>query len=157
MNERRTSSPVCNEKVFVELPDGRVVRLKKWLYGMRKAASSWEEFYTEKFVEKGFQPGSSCPVVFFNKETAVRVVVHGDDFTFSGDHRELVALRKWMESWCDIKFRGIMGSGRDDTKEIEILGRTLRRTRRQKTGVSAPNAEGQSFCSFSCSSPLWVN
>ena len=28
--------------------------------------------------------------------------------------------------------------------------------RRQKTGVSAPNAEGQSFCSFSCSSPLWV-
>ena len=41
---------------------------------------------------------------------------------------KLVALRKWMESWCDIKFRGIMGSGRDDTKEIEILGRTLRRT-----------------------------
>ena len=32
--------PVCNEKVFVELPDGRVVRLKKCLYGMRKAASS---------------------------------------------------------------------------------------------------------------------
>ena len=114
--------PVCNEKVFVELPDGRVVRLKKWLYGMRKAAKSWEEFYTEKFVEKGFQPGSFCPVVFFNKETAVRVVVHGDDFTFSGHHLELVALRNWMESWCDIKFRGIMGSGRDDTKEIEILG-----------------------------------
>ena len=121
-------TPVCNEKVFVELPDGRVVRMKKWLYGMRKAASSWEELYTEKFVEKGFQPGSSCPVVFFNKETAVRVVVHGDDFSFSGHHLELVALRNWMESWCDIKFRGIMGSGRDDTKEIEILGRRLRRT-----------------------------
>ena len=120
--------PVCNEKVFVELPDERVVRLKKWLYGMRKAASSWEEYYTEKFVQKGFQPGSSCPVVFFNKETAVKVVVHGDDFTFSGHHLEPVALRKWMESWCDIKFRGIMGSGRADTKEIEILGRTLRRT-----------------------------
>ena len=117
-----------NEKVFVELPNGRVVRLKKWLYGMRKAASSWEEFYTEKFVEKGFQPGFSCPVVFFNKETVVRVVVHGDDFTFSGHHLELVALRNWMESWCDIKFRGIMGSGRDDTKEIEILERRLGRT-----------------------------
>ena len=46
--------PVCNEKVFVELPDGRVVRLKKWLCGMRKAASSCEEFYKEKFVEKVF-------------------------------------------------------------------------------------------------------
>ena len=97
--------PVCNEKVFVELPDGRVVRLKKWLYGMRKAASSWEEIYTEKFVEKGFQPGSAWPVVFFNKETAVRVVVHGDDFTFSAHHLELVALQKWIESWCDIQFR----------------------------------------------------
>ena len=58
--------------------------MKKWLYGMRKAASSWEEFYTEKFVEKGFQPGSSCRVVFFNKETSVRVA----------HHLELVALRK---------------------------------------------------------------
>ena len=52
----------------------------------------------------------------------MRVVVHGDDFGFSGHHLELVALRKLTESWCDIKFRGIMGSGRDDTKEIEILG-----------------------------------
>ena len=73
MYERRTSSQSAMKKVLVELPDGRVVRLKKWLYGMRKAASSWEEFYTEKFVEKGFQPGSSCRVVFFNKETSVRV------------------------------------------------------------------------------------
>ena len=85
--------PICNEYVFVELPDRRVVRLKKWLNGMRKAASSWEEIYTEKFVEKGFQPGASCPMVFLNKETAVRVLVHGDDFTLSGHHLELVALR----------------------------------------------------------------
>ena len=28
--------------------------------------------------------------------------------------------------------------------------------RKQKTGVSAPNAKTQSPCSFSCSSPLWV-
>ena len=58
----------------------------------------------------------------------MRVVVHIDDFTFAGHHLELVALRKWMESWCDNKFRGIMGSGGDDMKEIEILGRTLRMT-----------------------------
>ena len=35
------------KKSFVELLDGREVMLKKWLHGMRKAASSWEEFYTE--------------------------------------------------------------------------------------------------------------
>ena len=38
--------PVCNEKVFVELSDGRVVRLKKWLYGMRKAASNVGKNFT---------------------------------------------------------------------------------------------------------------
>ena len=117
--------PVCNEKGFCRTSrrkSGEVEEVAP------RNEEGRQEFHTEKFVEKGFQPGSSCPVVFFNKETAVRVVVHGDDFTFSGHDLELVALRKWMESWCDIKFRGIMGSGRDDTKEIEILGRTLRRT-----------------------------
>ena len=48
-----------------------------------------------------------------------------------------------MESWCDVKFRGIMGSGRDDTKEIEILGRTLRRTNKglelEATALFAPS------------------
>ena len=40
--------------------------------------------------------------------------------------------------------------------QLSSARETVRGTRRQRTGVSAPNAEGQSFCSFSCSSPLWV-
>ena len=28
--------------VYVKLPDGRCWRLKRWLYGMRPAAKSWE-------------------------------------------------------------------------------------------------------------------
>ena len=30
-----------------------------------------------------------------------------------------------MESWYEIKFRGIMGSGRDEIKEVCILGRRV--------------------------------
>jgi len=33
-----------------------------------------------------------------------------------------------MEQWYDVKFRGIMGSGRQDIKEVVILGRKLRWT-----------------------------
>ena len=38
----------CLEEVFVELPvefkaEGRYARIRRWLYGMRKAAASWEE------------------------------------------------------------------------------------------------------------------
>ena len=65
---------------------------------------------------------------FFNKETAVRVVVRGGDFTLSDHHLEKVALPNWIESWNDTNLRGIMSSGRDDTNEIEILERRSRRT-----------------------------
>ena len=123
MYERRTSSQSAMKRFLLNSrrKSGEVEEVAP------RSEEGRQEFHTEKFVEKRFQPGASCPVVFFNKETAVRVVVHGDDFTFSGHHLEFVALRNRMESWCDIKFRGIMGSGRDDTKEIETLERRLRR------------------------------
>ena len=125
--------PPCDEDVYVRLPEEfgcRVVKLRRWLYGMRRAANRWEEFYTKKLKEAGFIQGVASPVIFYNPVTGVRVVVHGDDFTYSGKHRHLEAIRKWMEGWCEIKFRGIMGSGVGDVKEREILGRTLRRTER---------------------------
>ena len=124
----------CEEDVYVELPEefgvGRGVcgKLRRWLYGMRKAAAGWEDHYAEKLEEVGFVRGSAAPTVFFNKATGVRVVVHGDDFTFSGVKEELVKLQILMEEWYEIKFRGIMGSGLEDIKEVVILGRLLRWT-----------------------------
>ena len=39
---------VCEEEEWVQLPEGfwehgRYSKLKRWLYGMRKAAAGWEE------------------------------------------------------------------------------------------------------------------
>ena len=41
---------LCEEEEWVELPEefwehGKYARLTRWLYGMRKAAASWEEDY----------------------------------------------------------------------------------------------------------------
>ena len=125
--------PKCDEDVYVTVPEEfgikKVMKLNRWLYGMRKAAHYCEEFYTKKFVEKGFVARVASPVVFFDPQTRVRCVVHGDDFTFAGKGKELVELRRWMETWCEIKFRGIMGSGPRDIKVLDILGRRLRRTK----------------------------
>ena len=52
---------------------GRYAKLKRWLHGMRKVASGWEDDYARRLVEDGFQ---------------VRVVVHGDDFTYAGTESE---------------------------------------------------------------------
>ena len=53
-------------------------------------------------------------------------MVHGDDFTFSGERGELEYMKEKMKGWYDIKDRGIMGSGEDEIKEVCILGRSVR-------------------------------
>ena len=55
-------------------------------------------------------------------------MVHGDDFTFAGIREELEKVKRMMQEWYDIKMRGIMGSGEDEVKEVEILGRRVRWT-----------------------------
>ena len=37
-------------------------------------------------------------------------------------------MRSRMCEWYDVKVRGILGSGKRDVREIEILGRSLRWT-----------------------------
>ena len=124
----------CDEEEWVELPRefeqwGRYARLKRWLYGMRKAASGWEDDYAAKLVGDGFVRGVGASTVFYNPVTEVRVVVHGDDFTFAGTKKELTKVHRKMEEWYEIKLRGVMGSEGSDVKEIKILGRTVRWTK----------------------------
>jgi len=123
----------CDEEEWVELPRefwewGRYAKLKRWLYGMRKAASGWEDDYANKLIGEGFIRGVGASTVFYNPVTEVRVVVHGDDFTFAGTKKELMRMHKKMEEWYDVKLRGVMGSAGDEVKEITILGRTVRWT-----------------------------
>ena len=82
----------CSEEVYVELPEdferpGECGRLKRWLYGMRPSASGWEDHYTDKLKSETFVRGVAAPTVFYNEGTGVRVVVHGDDCTFSRGKR----------------------------------------------------------------------
>ena len=103
-------------------------KLKRWLYGMRKAAAGWEEDYARRLVEVGFKRGRGAPTVFYHEKMEVRLVVHGDDFTFSGPRRELDVMKKYMEKWYDIKDRGTMGSAEREIKEVTIRGRKGRWT-----------------------------
>jgi hypothetical protein len=124
---------VCDSEVYVELPPeanapGKCGKLVRWLYGMRPAANAWEREYVEKLASIGFERGKYSPVVFFNGQTGVRCVVHGDDFTFTGSKNELMKVKFYMMGWWDIKLRGILGGEDEDDKEATILGRKLRWT-----------------------------
>ena len=59
-------------------------RLKKALYGTRDAAHAWEE-YTNTLVEFGFTSRGSSTCILRHKELDMELVVHGDDFTVSGN------------------------------------------------------------------------
>ena len=123
----------CEDEEWVALPEecwelGRYARLRRWLYGMRKAAAGWEEEYASKLIDEGFERGREAPMVFHNRKSGVRLVVHGDDFTFAGVKKELQKMKVKMREWYDIKDRGTMGSDEDDIKMITILGRTSRWT-----------------------------
>jgi hypothetical protein len=120
-----------DEKVYVELPEeagapGKCGRLRRWLYGMRPAASAWEKDYTEKLEGIGFARGKSAPTVFYNAVTLTRCVVHGDDFTFLGYDDDLKDVVKAMQDWYELKVRAVLGGEAGDDREVTILNRRLR-------------------------------
>ena len=120
----------CDEEEWVVLPDefkkfGRYAKLKRWLYGMRKAASGWEDDYARRLVDDGFRRGRAASTIFYHPKTHVRVVVHVTTSRLLGTESELKRIQAKMHEWYDVKVRGVLGSGKRDVHEIEILGRNL--------------------------------
>ena len=67
-------NPKVEGNVYIDLPQeancppGMCGKLNYWLYGFRPAAA-WEERYSRKLVECGFQRGQSCTVGFIRRGT----------------------------------------------------------------------------------------
>ena len=121
------------EHAYIDLPEedaemGMCGRLRRWLYGMRPAASAWEKDYTDNLESIGFRRGRAAPTVFYNSATSTRCVVHGDDFTFLGYDDDLRDIIKAFGDWYEIKVRGILGGGGGcgEQEEITILNRKVR-------------------------------
>ena len=105
---------------------GKCGRLRRWLYGMRPAAKAWEEEYAGRLVSIGFLRGKAAPTVFYHPAWKVRIVVHGDDFTMTGEQRHLDAVKKAMQGWYTITVKGVMGPDAGDCKDMCILNRRPR-------------------------------
>ena len=69
-------------------------------------------------MDVGFQRGRAPSTVFCHPQTRVRVVVHGDDFTFAATESELRKMRSRMRELYDVEVRGILGRGKTE----EVLG-----------------------------------
>ena len=124
--------PKCTQDVYVELPAeagaqaDECGKLDYWLYGCRPAAQAWEEDYAGAFEEAGFRRPASCPVVFSHLQRDLIGAVHGDDFVFVGLDEDLDFVEDLLKSKYDLKVRGRLGSGENDKKSIDMLGRTIK-------------------------------
>ena len=116
--------------VYVKLPPedhehGMCGKLNKAMYGTRDAASNWEHKYRAHLESVGFTCGKSTPCAFYHHQRKLRLVVHGDDYTFLGSDAQLQWAKKMMSDEYEIKVRGLLGPDKTDDKQIRILNRCL--------------------------------
>ena len=123
---------VCDVDAYVALPEeagapaGQVGKLRNWLYGFRPAGHAWEKDYSDNFEKVGLMRGKASSVLFYNKATGLMCVVHGDDFIFLGEERDLKEIKAKMEEWYEVTDRGMVGHGDRSKKEVSILNRDLK-------------------------------
>ena len=79
-------------------------------------------------VNNGFKRMKSVPVVFVHEERGMSGAVHGDDFVWEGQDKDLDWVLKVMKDKYELKNRGRLGFGPNDVRKIDILGRTVELT-----------------------------
>lgn len=75
---------------------------------MRPDAAVWEDEYSGRLINEGSHLGLAAPTVFVKRQTGVRLVVWGDDFTFLGRDCHLKDASKAVAGWYDIKVRAVL-------------------------------------------------
>ena len=118
---------------YVELPaevsrPGCCGRLNRCMYGTRRAATRWEDTYTQALERIGFAQGRASPCCFSHQVRDLKLVVHGDDFTILGTDNDLNFFIAAIKNEFEVKVRGRLGSGKEDDKSVRILNRITRWT-----------------------------
>ena len=125
MQKKAHWNPVCEQDVYqlpeeANCPEGMCGKLNFWLYGFRPAAAAWEKLYSGKLVEVGFVRGDSCGVVFYHPDRDISCVVHGDDFTFCAEGKDLEWIKTLMQSWFPQVCR-CCSRGAPNTRSVDVV------------------------------------
>eukprot|EP01036_Dinobryon_divergens_P034358 gene34358-44379_t len=69
------------EKIHLKLPDGRIVQLKKYMYGLKQAGREWQINLTKTLTNAGFTNSTADPLVFskWKGNSFIQMAVHVDD------------------------------------------------------------------------------
>ena len=107
---------------------GMCAKLRKHMYGTRRAAEGWQDECSGTLLSLGFVKGLASPCVFHHPEKRLTTSVHGDDFTTTGPKVHLDWFEHQREAVYELSKGGRLGPGLEDDKEGLILNRVVRWT-----------------------------
>ena len=97
------------------------------LYGTRDAAKNWQEAVARAMGKWGFHKGRYNPCLYYNAQSKVAVLVHGDDFVGVCTRSALADFRRQLESRFEVKTQIVAHKGEGKVKEARVLNRIIRR------------------------------
>jgi hypothetical protein len=86
--------------LFMRLPDGRLVKLKKYLYGLKQAGFEWYETLAAVMASNGYYRSDYDPSLYYRRvgEHFVIATVHVDDFyCVASSDEELKRLQRVLQ------------------------------------------------------------
>uniref|UniRef100_A0A5S6QJX2 Reverse transcriptase Ty1/copia-type domain-containing protein n=1 Tax=Trichuris muris TaxID=70415 RepID=A0A5S6QJX2_TRIMR len=107
-----------DEELFLEPPPGfsqpttggKVLRLRRSLYGLKQSARVWNQVATDALQKLGFRPNRADPCLFSRSEknnTMSYVLLYVDDLLIAGSSPELTCdVGKQLNSYFEIKDLG---------------------------------------------------
>jgi Reverse transcriptase (RNA-dependent DNA polymerase) len=101
-----------DEELYMEQPEGfkvkgqegKVMRLKRAIYGLKQAALAWWKALDKSMSQLGFTRLLSDSGIFFNKDKSIVAIVYVDDVLFLGPNKKdlLHAKEEFMKKCYDL-------------------------------------------------------
>jgi len=80
-------------KLYLRLPSGDIVQLKKYLYGLKQAGYHWQMNITGCLLRLGYEQSTADPLVFSRRkrDEYIVMVLHVDDFYCVSSNADMLA------------------------------------------------------------------
>ena len=106
-----------------EIP-GKCALLKRSMYGTLDAASIWQHTYAD-VLKNNLKQCIAWPALFYQEDSDLRFMVHGDDFISLGDDFAQNFLEKVLSEKFEYRVDGQIGPEAADGTAMCVLNRVL--------------------------------
>jgi hypothetical protein len=80
------------EKLYIRYPDGKIYKLRKYIYGLKQAGYEWQKNITGELIRLGYRQ-SSTDLLVFSRHTGnkwIIMCIHVDDFYVVASNTDLL-------------------------------------------------------------------